>query len=167
MTGSSQRSAAGARSMRARGERGQAGGMEVLPFGLLIFVGGALLIANIWGVVDAKFATDAAARESARWVVEAAGRATSADSLRAGATQIAVDTLADHGRHGPVDVRVGPAHAAFVRCERVEVTVAIQVPAVRLPFVGGFGDAFDVRATHGELIDPTRSGVGGVASCIR
>lgn len=141
--------------------------MEVLPFGLLIFVGGALLIINIWAVVDTKFAADAAAREAARWVVEAAGESTSAASLRAGATQIATDTLADHGRAGPVQVEVGPADAAFVRCERIHVTVAVEVPAIRLPFLGGFGDAFDVRATRGELIDPTRSGVDGLATCIQ
>jgi hypothetical protein len=152
---------------RCRGERGQAGGMEVLPFGLLIFVGGALLIINIWAVVDSKFAADAAARESARWVVEAAGQSTSAGALRAGATQIATDTLADHGRLGPVQVDVGPPDAAFVRCERIHVTVALEVPVIRLPFLGGFGDAFDVRATRGELIDPTRSGVDGLATCIQ
>lgn len=152
---------------RLRGERGQAGGMEVLPFGLLIFVGGALLIVNIWGVVDAKFAADAAARQAARWVVESAGQATSASALRAGATRIATDTLADHGRTGPARVRLGPDDAGFVRCERIEVTVAISVPAIRLPFLGGYGDAFDVQATRGELIDPTRSGVDGLATCIR
>ena len=152
---------------RCRGERGQAGGMEVLPFGLLIFVGGALLIINIWGVVDTKFAADAAAREAARWVVESAGQATSAGELRAGATRIATDTLADHGRRGPVQVDVDPPGAAFVRCERIQVTVALEVPAIRLPFFGGFGDAFDVRATRGELIDPTRSGVDGLATCIQ
>lgn len=154
-------------ALRCRGDRGQAGGMEVLPFGLLIFVGGALLIINIWAVVDSKFAADAAARESARWVVEAAGQSTSAAALRAGATQIATDTLADHGRLGPVQVDVGPPDAAFVRCERIHVTVALEVPAIRLPFLGGFGDAFDVRATRGELIDPTRSGVDGLATCIQ
>jgi hypothetical protein len=156
-----------ARCRRGRGERGQAGGMEVLPFGLLIFVGGALLIANIWGVVDAKFATDAAAREAARWVVEAADQASSAEKLSDGATRIATDTMADHGRTGPVHVEVGPPGASFVRCERIEVTVAVEVPAIRLPFVGGFGDAFHVRATRGELIDPTRSGVDGLATCIQ
>jgi hypothetical protein len=140
--------------------------MEVLPFGLLVFVGGALLIINIWGVVDAKFATDAAARESARWVVEAAGQ-TTPEALRAGATAVATDTLAGHGRTGPATVRIGPRDAAFVRCERIEVTVAIRVPAVRLPFLGGFGDAFDVQATRSELIDPTRSGVDGLAWCVQ
>lgn len=140
--------------------------MEVLPFGLLVFVGGALLIANIWGVVDAKYATDAAAREAARWVVEAAGQATAGEDIRAGATRIATETLADHGRRGAVEVRIAPDGAAFVRCERIEVTVSIEVPAIRLPFGGGFGDPFDVSATHGELVDPTRSGVDGLASCI-
>lgn len=152
---------------RRRGERGQAGGMEVLPFGLLVFVGGALLITNIWGVVDAKFAADAAAREAARWVVEAASEATTADALRAGAEQVAVDTLGAHGRTGEATVVVGPADASFERCERIEVTVALEVPAIRLPFAGGFGDAFDVQATRGELIDPTRSGVGGLATCVQ
>lgn len=153
--------------MRRRGERGQAGGFEVLPFALLVFVAGALLIANIWGVVDAKFATDAAAREATRWVVERAGRGMTPEVLRSGATELATATLADHGRRGPVRVRVGPEDATFQRCERIEVTVAIEVPAIRLPFLGGFGEPFDVRATHAELVDPTRAGVDGTATCVR
>ncbi|MBA2283441.1 MAG: hypothetical protein H0W25_19710, partial [Acidimicrobiia bacterium] len=52
-----------------RDERGQMGGIEALPFGLLIFVVGALLVANAWAVIDAKLAVTAAAREAARtWV---------------------------------------------------------------------------------------------------
>ena len=51
---------------RCRGDAGQVGGIEALPFGLLIFVVGSLLIANAWAVVDAKFATDAAARQAVR-----------------------------------------------------------------------------------------------------
>ena len=34
-------------------DRGQVGGIEALPFGLLVFVVGALLVANTWAVVDA------------------------------------------------------------------------------------------------------------------
>jgi hypothetical protein len=136
-----------------RGERGQAGGMEVLPFGLLIFVGGALLLVNIWGVVDTKFAADAAAREAARWVVESAGLGTTPE--------------ADHGKRRPVEVTVSPADAAFVRCERISVVVETSVPAIRLPFLGGYGTPFEVRATHAELVDPTRSGVDGEATCIQ
>ena len=54
-----------------RDERGQAGGVEALPFGLLIFVVGALLVASAWVVVDAKLAVVSAAREAARTYVEA------------------------------------------------------------------------------------------------
>jgi hypothetical protein len=36
---------------RDRGDdRGQVGGIEVLPFGLLVFVVGTLLVANAWAV---------------------------------------------------------------------------------------------------------------------
>ncbi|MGV3758684.1 MAG: hypothetical protein ACO1PW_03960 [Actinomycetota bacterium] len=49
-----------------RGDRGQVAGIEAIPFGLLIFVLGGLLLANAWAVVDAKLATDAAAREAVR-----------------------------------------------------------------------------------------------------
>ena len=149
-----------------RGDRGQAGGMEVLPFGLLIFVGGALLLVNIWGVVDTRFAADAAAREATRWVVESAGRGVSAEAVRGGATTVAEATMADHGKRSPVEVVVDPPGAAFVRCEHIRVTVQTSVPAIRLPFLGGFGEPFEVRATHAELVDPTRSGVDGVATCI-
>lgn len=140
--------------------------MEVLPFGLLIFVGGALLLVNIWGVVDTKFAADAAAREAARWIVETAGRAVPAAELHEGATTIARRTMTDHGKRAPVEVTVGPPGAAFQRCERITVAVETSVPAIRLPFLGGYGDGFEVRASHAELVDPTRSGVDGVATCI-
>jgi Mg2+/Co2+ transporter CorC len=45
-------------------DEGVVGGLEALPFGLLIFVVGALLIANVWAVVDAKLAVSAAASSS-------------------------------------------------------------------------------------------------------
>ncbi len=151
---------------RRAGERGQVAGIEVLPFSLLVFVAGTLLLVNLWGVVDAKFAADAAAREAARWVVERASTDTTPEGLRAGATTIAVDTLAEHGRERPATVTVGPESLAFVRCERILVTVETSVPTLRIPFVGDLGDGFAVRATHSELIDPTRSGVGGEATCI-
>jgi hypothetical protein len=140
--------------------------MEVLPFGLLVFVAGTLLLVNIWGVVDTKFAADAAAREAARWVVESAGRAMPPDAVRSGAAQVARATMADHGRGQPVQVGVGPSGTAFERCDRVTVEVETSVPALRLPFLGGFGRPFAVRATHSELVDPTRSGVEGMASCV-
>lgn len=152
---------------RRRGERGQVAGIEALPFGLLIFVAGTLLLVNIWGVVDAKFAVDAAARDAARYVVESARGDRLPSDVRAGAETVALQTLQDHGRRRVPEVRVRPEHALLERCERVQVTVMTEVPAIRLPFFGGFGDGFDVVATHSELIDPTRSGLGGRADCLR
>lgn len=150
-----------------RSDRGQVAGIEVLPFGLLVFVVGALLVTNLWGVVDAKFAADAAAREAARYVVESADAGVDPAVVRGRAEDVARQTLDDHGRRGPVTVSVTPSSGPLQRCERVVVAVAIEVPAVRIPFVGGFGEPFAVTASHGELVDPTRSGVGGRADCIR
>ncbi len=155
------------RTVRGQGERGQVAGIEVLPFGLLIFIAGALLLANVWGVVDAKFAADAAAREATRYVVESARADVAPSLVRSGATEVARQTLDDHGRPSPATVTIRPDASAFTRCERIEVTVATEVPAIRIPFIGGFGDPFDIVATHSELIDPTRSGVDGRADCIR
>ena len=66
------------RARRCAGDAGQVGGIEALPFGLLIFVVGTLLIANAWAVIDAKFAGRCGAlvrpahlrrgRRSHRWV---------------------------------------------------------------------------------------------------
>src|SRR4029079_720569 len=55
---------------RRHTERGVVGGIEVLPFGFLIFVVGSLVIANAWAVIDARMAADAAARQAARAYVE-------------------------------------------------------------------------------------------------
>ena len=154
-------------TLEHRGERGQVAGIEALPFGLLVFVVGTLLIVNLWGVVDAKFATDAAAREATRYIVESVRVDRDPAAVRAGAEEVADRTLADHGRRRRPTVVVDPTTGTFARCDRVVVTVSTSVPAIRLPFIGGFGDAFDVVASHSELVDPTRSGAGGAAECVR
>ena len=56
----------------------------MLPFGVLIFVVGSLLIANAWAVVDAKLATTAAAREAARAYVESGSAAAGAGAASTG-----------------------------------------------------------------------------------
>lgn len=150
-----------------RGDRGQVAGIEVLPFGLLVFIAGALLITNMWGVVDAKYAADAAAREATRYIVESARADVDPATIRAGAASVARQTLDDHGRTSPAEVTVHPHAAALTRCQRIEVTVSTQVPAIRIPFIGGYGETFDIVATHSEVVDPTRSGVGGRADCIQ
>ena len=146
-----------------RDDRGQLAGIEALPFGLLIFVIGALLITNAWAVVDTKIAVDAAAREAVRAYVEA----PDATAGRTAAITAADDTIAGHGRpasHLTVDI-THEAGQPFARCVRVTVAVHYPVPALRLPWIGGLGHAFDVRAHHAERIDPYRSGLAGTAPC--
>ena len=53
----------------------------------------------------------------------------------------------------------------FVRCARVTVTVTYEVPALAIPFIGGFGNAITVQSTSTERIDPFRDGVPGLAAC--
>ena len=146
-----------------RDDRGQLAGIEALPFGLLIFVIGALLITNAWALVDTKIAVDAAAREAVRAYVEAPDAATA----RTAAIAAADDTIVGHGRpvsHLTVDI-THEAGQSFARCVRVTVGVHYPVPALRLPWIGGLGHAFDVRAHHTERIDPYRSGLTGTAPC--
>ena len=67
----------------------------MLPFGLLTFVVGTLLVANAWGVVDAKLAVTSAAREAVRAYVEAPTPATRPRR----ADDAAAEAIAGHGRN--------------------------------------------------------------------
>jgi len=145
---------------RCCGDRGQVGGIEAIPFGLLIFVLGSLLITNAWAVVDAKFATDAAARQAARTFVEG----ESADEALDDAQRAALTALAGHGRDPDRAVVRAVGELALVRCERATFEVTYEVPALSLPLIGGYGRGpFVVRSTHSELVDPFRSGLEGHA----
>ena len=143
-------------------ERGQVGGFEAIPFGLLIFVAGALLVANAWAVVDTKMAASSAAREAARTYVE------STDPARAfpDAVDAATWAITAYGRDPRALGLAGPDGAADLRrCHRVSFTASYPVPAITLPFIGGFGDGFTVRATATQVVDPYREGVPGEADC--
>ena len=145
-----------------RDDRGQVAGVEALPFGVLLFVVGALLIANAWAVVDAKMTVTSAAREAARSYVEG----SDADDALARADAAARDAVRAHGRNADRATIDGPDSAdAFTRCNRITFAVTYPVPALTLPFIGGFGRAFDVTATHSELVDPFRNDVPGEAVC--
>ncbi|HEX4868689.1 MAG TPA: hypothetical protein VFV32_13850 [Acidimicrobiales bacterium] len=145
---------------RLRGDAGQVGGIEALPFGLLVFVLGALLIANAWAVVDAKFATDAAARQAARTFVEG-------DELtraRAAAEAAALAALEAHGRDPQRATVEALGQLGLERCDRATFEVSYSVPALSLPVIGGYGTSpFRVRSTHSEVVDPYRSGLLGDA----
>lgn len=145
-------------------ERGQVAGVEVIPFGLLVLVIGALLVANVWGVIDAKLAAEAAAREAARAYVEAPGEDAAVELGEAAAES------AMHGHHRDLSaMRVdAPAPGEFRRCNRIRYTVEYDVPTLTLPWIGGLGGRMiTARATHVEIVDPYRSGAGldGEATC--
>jgi hypothetical protein len=142
-----------------RDDRGQFAGIEALPFGILVFVVGSLLVTNAWAVIDAKLAVSSAAREGARTYVEAPPDLVLAGSQ---ARQAALDAIAGHGRdprHAEVAIE-NPA-GAYERCVRVTVEVGYRIPAVSLPFIGGYGRGFEVTSHHSELIDPWRDDVPG------
>ena len=145
---------------RCRGEHGQVGGIEALPFGVLIFVLGSLLIANAWAVLDAKFATDAASRQAARTFVEG----TEVDRALEDAEQAGRTVVEAHGRD-PDRARIAPiGQPQLVRCERATFEAVYEVPALSIPLIGGWGRApFTVRSAHSELVDPFRDGLPGEA----
>lgn len=147
---------------RLRGDRGQVGGIEVLPFGFLIFVSITLFLVNVWGVIDAKLAVTSASREAARAFVEAP---TVGDGV-AEAEFRAQEALAAYGRAGErATVEPPQFPSGFVRCGRVTVGVTYEVPALTIPFIGGFGGITTVRSASTELIDPFRDGLEGEAAC--
>jgi hypothetical protein len=149
--------------VRRSGERGAVGGLEAIPFGLLVFVVGTLLVANAWALVDAKLAVDAAAREAARTFVESGGGADG----EAAARLAAEEALDGHGRDAArlqLEIRL-PDGTGFRRCAPVVVRATYEVAAVPLPWIGGFGRGIDVTSRHSERVDPFRDGVEGAAAC--
>jgi hypothetical protein len=136
-------------------ERGFAGGAEALVFGVLIFVLGTLLVVNAWAVVDAKFATSAAAREAVRAAVETPAGGDPESRARVAAAE----ALAGHG----VDVDRATVTSSWggrlERCAEVVYEVRLRVPALVLPGIDRRRTGFDVSATHREVIDPYRSGL--------
>lgn len=141
-------------------EAGQIGGIEAVVFGVLVLVLGTLVLANAWGVVDAKLATAAAAREAARAYVEA----PSAQDAEALARAAAAEAIAGHGRDaGRLDLRL--VSGSFARCTRVTLEARYPVPLITIPVLGRTGTGFVVRARHSELVDPYRRGLPGSATC--
>ena len=128
--------------------------MEVIPFGVLTFVVGTLLVANAWAVIDAKMAVSSAVREATRAFVEAP---VDGDAL-ALADAAARSAIQGAGRDQRQLV-LTPVEAVFARCETVRFRASYQIPAIRVPWVGGFGSGFTASAVHAEVVDPYRTGV--------
>ena len=66
--------------------------------------------------------------------------------------------IAGAGRD-PAKLTLTPLEAVFARCETVRYEASYQIPAVKVPWVGGFGAGFTATARHAEVVDPYRSGV--------
>ena len=143
-----------------RDDTGVVGGVEALPFGVLVFVVGTLIVVNAWGVVDAKMTVASAAREAVRAYVESPAGSNAEAQARSAAQR----TMAAMGRTArPPAIALS---GDFERCTRVAATVSYRIPALRLPWVGGLG-SFTARSTATELVDPLRSGLAGEATCVR
>lgn len=136
--------------------------MEVLPLGVLVLVVGTLLLANAWAVVDAHLAAGEAAREAVRAVAEAPDAATAAAAASRRGREAAAGLGRDPERF-TIDLALD---RPFGRCARATVTAATWVPAISLPWIGGFGRRFEVRASATEIVDPLREGLGGAATCV-
>jgi Flp pilus assembly protein TadG len=148
-----------ARRFDWRDDRGQFAGIEAIPFGVLVFVIGSLLVANAWAVVDAKLAVSSAAREAARTYVEAP---PDADAAASAAHAAAADALRGHGRDpAKATIAINNPADAMVRCVRVTASVTYRLPAVTLPVIGGYGRGFSVTSHHSEIIDPWRDDLPG------
>lgn len=135
-------------------ESGQLAGIEAVPFGLLVFVVGVLVVANGWAVIDAKMTVSSAAREAARAYVEA----PSGGAAMARAQSAARDAVHGGGR-SPGSLRLRALEGGFSRCQRVTFEASYPVPALTLPWIGRYGRAFTARARHSEIVDPYRTGV--------
>ncbi|HUQ62286.1 MAG TPA: hypothetical protein VM121_00850 [Acidimicrobiales bacterium] len=135
-------------------ESGQVAGIEAIPFGVLVFVVGVLLVANAWAVVDAKMAVSSAAREATRAYVEAP---VGADPLAE--AQVAAEEAVRGAGRDPRRLRVTTLESGFTRCQSIKIEVAYAVPAITLPWIGSYGDGYTAAARHTEIVDPFRSGV--------
>lgn len=142
------------------GSEGGSAGAEVLPFCVLIFVFGTLLLVNAWGVIDAKFAVTSAAREAARTYAESDG----GHGGEAAARGAADDAIRAYGR-SPDRMELSEPQGTFVRCGSVTYTASYPVPAIKIPVIGGFGEAFDVTSSHTTRIDRLRAGLDAGSAC--
>ena len=101
-------------------------GAEVLPFVVLVFIGGTLVFAQAWAALDAKIAATAGAREAARSFVEHRGPR----SGDAADDAIVAGTQAMSGYRLAGEASVQPVGAVRLRrCERATFEVTREVPA--------------------------------------
>ncbi len=145
---------------RSLDDGGFVAGGEVLILAVTVMALGALLIVELWSVLDTRIAVDDAAREAARAYVEAPDRESAVSSAR----RTALEILDGRGRLGEITTTI--ENLARSRCDRIAITVKAQVPRLVVPGVGSAG-SYEVVGHHSELIDPYRSALelDGLARC--
>jgi len=129
-------------------EAGQAAGLETIPFGIIVFVGGLLLMVNLWAVVDTRAALDSAARDYLRAYTSSADSAT---GRRRGTAAVEASMTGRNGTAG--SVRITNPAAPFGPCRPATVVLRLEVPAFRAPFIGSIGNTV-VSTTQTELVQP-------------
>ena len=138
-------------------ENAQAGA-EVVLGGIVLLLGLALALANVWIVLDAKTAVSTTARVGAQSFIEQDSLSEATAALHAEAS-LALD------RRFPMRWVATPSLAGFVRCAPVDVTVTVRIPLLAIPFLGSVGGTKEVSSTHHTRVDPYRSRVPGEANC--
>lgn len=128
--------------------------------GVLVFVFGTIMAMSAWTVIDVKFATASAAREAVRAAVEAD---VGADLLGAG-RQAAVEALGAHGVSSG-DATILQLAGSQRRCAPITFEVALEVPLLRVPALGGRLARVTVSSTYTEVVDPYRSGLVAGVDC--
>lgn len=148
-----------------RPDAGFVAGLEALAFGVVVFVVGTLVLVNGWAVIDAKFATNAAAREAVRAVVETPGGDPLTDlQLQTIALAAAQQAGAAHG-YASDAVSITPRTTSGAlsqrRCGSVRVEATVEVRPTVLPGIVAPGTLV-VSSVHEEVVDPFRSGLAAV-----
>ncbi len=139
-----------------RGQRGAVGGLEALVIGFLVLFGGLGLIVNAWSVVETRTALDAAAREYLRSYTE---QSSAGEAEQAG-ERAARDVLRRRGTPLHQLRLTPPDPTTFGPCARATVTLAVDVPELRVPFIAALGPS-SVQVTASELVDAHRELVAG------
>ena len=152
-----------ARTAGSSDEAGMVAGVEALAFGVLVFVFGTLVILNGWAVIDAKFATSAAAREAVRAVVQAPVDAPPSQ-LRERAARAAGHAFVAHGYAADAVEVMPSATMTLARCAQIELEAVTHVRSALVPGLRG-PTVFRVASRHTELVDPFRSGLPEGLAC--
>jgi hypothetical protein len=142
---------------RVHGEHGQAAGIETLPFGVLVFIAGTLLVVNAWAVVTNRATADSIAREYLRSYTKETSRPAALDAGRR-----VVDAIVASRGLPPGRVHVDPP-TAWGACAVATVTVHLTVPDIHAPFLGDLG-THQITVIHRDRIDAYRRGVASTAS---